>query len=178
MPGTSAPACPPISECCPERPPKEHYYATFTWQSRGCDCVSSIVVALSLYDYGDYTLNPYCPGCKTNETWLEWRGESTHADCFDGNTLRFCVRMVCDPAGVGTACENFLTYVQITCGSPAADCDFGGVGMTNLPLPDTCTCTPTLDLVWSTVFELGDAGCCRNTVGDALPGDWTLEITE
>lgn len=181
-------ACPIIVECCPGYTPRSTYYVTFTnagvgCPACGCDCIGSVVVPVTLFETGDYTTNPNCPGCKTAESWKVWRGDATVAGCFSPYTgasgLRFCAQLVCDPAGAGTVCGSFGLYADVRCGNPTAPaCDFGVI--TALGPPDSCTCSP-FDLVWSTPIPLGneiDGDCCRDTAGDNINGLWTIEVTE
>ena len=184
MPGTDGTAgCPPVVECCPGYVPRGRYYATFTNASSGCpacgcDCVTSVVVPLDLYAYGDYDTNPNCPGCKVGEKWSEWRGSARHAACFGSGEIEFCVHLVCDPAGAGLVCGSFALYVQLTCGDPTAPDNCGSATLTAVGPPASCTCAP-FDLLWTGVSNLEDPGdCCRDSAGDAITATWDIEVTE
>lgn len=179
-------ACTPISQCCDGTDPADTYFATFTNQGVGagigCDCIETIVVQLDLYDTAPYTpTGGDCDGCETAESWLEWRGEATTAGCFAGvGQLRFCVRLVCDPAGIGVGCGNYAVYASISCADPTAPaCNFLTLTPIIMKGPPDCTCDPFY-LPSDGNFDLGNeiADCCRNSAGDVINGLWTLEITD
>lgn len=184
MPGTDGMAgCPPVVECCPGYVPKGRYYVTFTnvgTGTPGCDCVPTVVVPIDLYSFGDYDTHPLCPGCKVGERWSGWRGYADHAECFSGEgTVRFCVRLDCDPAGAGVVCGSFALAARITCGGfgPTPACDYVGDVVAVGP-PDSCTCDPFY-LRWDFVTNLENPGsCCRNSAGDVVAGQWRIEVTE
>ncbi len=186
MPGTVVAGCPPVLECCDGHVPPSRLYATLTVQpgSLGCDCMTTVVVALDLAETGDFTTNPNCPGCKTGETWYKWQGSTTEPHCCAGrDPARFCVQVVCDVAGLGPGCGGFAGYFQVfENGYNGGVCPFDTADMINLPAPDSCECEPSVGLHWTSPFDTGLFGGCDSDHGggdcENVAGSFTMEVTE
>lgn len=177
-------ACTPISQCCDGTEPLDTYFATFTnvgvGGGIGCDCIETVVVELTLFETGPFapTGGP-CDGCETAESWLVWRGFTDVPGCFAGvGTVRFCVQLSCNPAGISTGCGNFAVHAAITCGDPDAPACPTLTPIT-MKVPPDCTCDPFYLQSDGTFSALEDPGdCCRNSDGDVISGLWSLEVTE